>query len=148
MNSTRFRRCALGLATVAALLSASGCGDDSTGTAMKDKDDADPPEAIVCTVGGDYSGTVTAKRTHGATEGDQGKEFGPMRLAVQYLESTGEGTAVTVVVTDSGDRELTRVLYQIGTPLDEVEFQGGHGFTGLHYVTHKDRQLQFWCEPK
>jgi hypothetical protein len=31
------------------------------------------------------------------------------------------------------------------TPLQDVDFAGGHGFTGLLYVDHEGAQLQVWC---
>ncbi|ADD40813.1 hypothetical protein [Stackebrandtia nassauensis] len=133
-------------AMVIAVLSLAACGGEPD-VSKKPADES--PEAVVCEVGGDFSGSVTAEATSGAAEEDwEGEDFGPMNLVVVYLESPTESDAVTVVVRDGDGEELTRNLYQIDTPLDEIEFEGGHGFTGLHYVNHDDAQLQYWCAPK
>ncbi len=68
-----------------------------------------------------------------------------MTFRVRYGGDEFEGYAVSTSVVD-GDQELLDVRYQLGgTSLAEIDFAGGHGFTGLHYVSHDGSLLQFWC---
>ena len=88
--------------------------------------------------------------TFGDEDGQQGLDFADLSLLAQY--SSGEfdnERALRLWVTEAGQTaELTAQLYQLprdGGPLNQ--FIGGHGFTGLNYVTHPDTgaELQFWC---
>ena len=66
-------------------------------------------------------------------------------VVARYGGDEFEGYAVSTSVVD-GDQELLDVRYQLGgTSLAEIDFAGGHGFTGLHYVSHDGSLLQFWC---
>jgi hypothetical protein len=74
-------------------------------------------------------------------------EYETMTLAVAYVGDAPEGRNVTVEVTTSDGDPIVRDLYQIGEMrLTDVEFSGGHGFTGLQYVSHEEAMLQVWCE--
>lgn len=70
-----------------------------------------------------------------------------MTLSVTYVGDAPEGHYVGVTVTTESDEPLVHTLYQLGgTPLDDVDFAGRHGFTGLQYVNHGDALLQVWCK--
>ena len=49
-----------------------------------------------------------------------------------------------IIFFRSDEGEISRVLYQFPHPPENLE--GGHGFTGLHYVKHPngEGELQFW----
>ncbi|MCP5099733.1 MAG: hypothetical protein GY943_29620 [Chloroflexi bacterium] len=75
-------------------------------------------------------------------------------LTIEFRYDDGlesfESRSLLVNVTGEGfsDR-LSSQLYQLTkteAPLNQ--FVGGHGFTGLHYVTHPESgaELQYWCE--
>ncbi|MBB4932922.1 hypothetical protein F4561_003742 [Lipingzhangella halophila] len=137
----------------------SGCGSPA---ASDEEEEAEYPAAITCSafyrpVAGQSAGEereeFTVEREDGpmrSTEdgiaGAVGAEFGELALEVSYTSGAPDGNGVLIIVTDSEGVELTRDLYQMGTPpLAEIEFGGGHGFTGLTYVTHAEAQLQYWC---
>lgn len=114
------------------------------------------PARIECTTYyrplGDESTQGSAEQTlvldvSGNARVSQSAEFEAMRIEFRLDASdVGESTAFTVAVSTPSGEALTSVLYQLGTVrLDAVEFAGGHGFTGLHYVDHQGAQLQFWC---
>lgn len=45
------------------------------------------------------------------------------------------------------DDPLISTLYQLAdVDLAEVDFAGGHGFTGLQYGYHDGAMLQCWCD--
>lgn len=75
-------------------------------------------------------------------------EFATLILEVAFQGDAPEGRNVTVVVTTTDGEPIVRDLYQFtdGTELTN-EFSGGHGFTGLQYVSHDGASLQVWCEP-
>jgi hypothetical protein len=73
-------------------------------------------------------------------------EFERMHLTVTYRGDAPEGRSVDLRIASSAGEPLARTLYQVGaTGLGDVDFAGGHGFTGLHYVDHDGAQLQVWC---
>ncbi len=70
-----------------------------------------------------------------------------------FRENREEAGSLKVWVTLPGDKhELMAVLYQfLEMPYTYTySMEGGHGFTGLHYVYNPTSQaeLQFWCEAK
>lgn len=73
--------------------------------------------------------------------------FETMTFEAAYTGDDGfESPTLSLSVTDDAGEPLTSVLYQLGgVDLRDVQFAGGHGFTGLHYVDHDGAQLQFWC---
>lgn len=73
--------------------------------------------------------------------------FDTMSFRVGYFgPETDDTPSITLSVTASDGTPLASVLYQLGgVDLAVVQFVGGHGFTGLHYVDHEGAQLQFWC---
>jgi hypothetical protein len=74
-------------------------------------------------------------------------DFPTMRFRVSFLGDAPEGRFVSIGVTSVDAQRLLSVLYQLGDQaIDDVDFAGGHGFTGLHYVIHDDALLQFWCD--
>lgn len=145
------------LATLAAIGAlATGCGvaagseDDGLG------EESDLPATVTCSAlyrpdaeqaVGEERETLTVTRSGEPLGAMESAEFAEMTLAVTYIGEAPEGRTVTTVVTDPSGAELARTLYQIGDPaLQNIEFAGGHGFTGLNYVTHGEAMLQFWCE--
>lgn len=147
-------------ALIAAGVLLSGCGSSA---ASGEGEGDDYPAAITCSafyrpVAGQSAGEereeLTVEREDGmmgATEdgivGAVGAEFEELALEVSYTSGAPDGNGVLIIVTDAEGVELTRNLYQMGTPpLAEIEFGGGHGFTGLTYVTHAGAELQYWCE--
>lgn len=114
----------------------------------------EPPDAVSCgvdyrptveTTEGGVDETVVAARTDGPVGQPAEAVFDNMTFRVRYGGDEFEGYAVSTSVVD-GDQELLDVRYQLGgTSLAEIDFAGGHGFTGLHYVSHDGSLLQFWC---
>jgi len=65
---------------------------------------------------------------------------------VTLVDSDFEGQSVSISVQPTGLDGGVTALYQLdGAPRNE--FAGGHGFTGLHYVRHPERDdtFQFFC---
>ena len=90
--------------------------------------------------------TLTVEPTSGPAAEPEALTFPTMTLSVAYLGDAPEGRNVTVTVTTDAGEPLVHTLYQLGEmPLDEIDFAGGHGFTGLQYVDHGDALLQVWC---
>ena len=98
------------------------------------------------TLDGSVDQTVVAARVDGFVDQPQVEAvFENMTFTIRYGGDQFEGYAVSASVID-GDQELVKVLYQLGgTSLADVDFAGGSGFTGLHYVNHDGSLLQFWC---
>lgn len=85
--------------------------------------------------------------TGGPTGGSDTAEFETMTLSVTYRDEAPEGRTVELVVETAAGEPLSRTLYQVGdVPLQDVAFAGGHGFTGLHRVSHAGAELQVWCQ--
>ena len=141
-------------AVVLAAALAGGCG--SSGGPDRDGDGgAALPVAVECgtqyrpdaeQLAGAEDATLRVPRGDGLA-GDSGTlEFDLMTLNVTYRGEGPEGGSVDLVVTTAAGEPLARTLYQVGgTALGQVDFAGGHGFTGLHYVDHQGAQLQVWC---
>lgn len=73
-------------------------------------------------------------------------EFSTMTVEVTFQGEAPEGNNVVVVVETSEGREILRSLYQFTTGSElPTDFAGGHGFTGLNYVSHGPASLQVWC---
>jgi hypothetical protein len=150
-----------GLAALAVLaMVLAGCGAD-----QGEGDDDSPPDrgdgpalpvAVEC--GTQYRPDATqltgaqepelrVEPSAGSTGGAETVEFETMTLSVTYRGDAPEGRTVELVVQTAAGEPLTRTLYQIGDwALQDVAFAGGHGFTGLHYVSHAGAELQVWCE--
>jgi hypothetical protein len=87
------------------------------------------------------------------TDAGEQQELSYQELALHGQYSSGEldgERALRLWVTESGESDPVLVqLYQL--PLDsgpQNQFVGGHGFSGLIYVTDPGSraELQFWCE--
>ena len=113
------------------------------------------PGAVSCSVNyrptaetldGSVDQIVVAARVDGfVDETPVDAVFDNMTFRVRYAGDEFEGYAVSASVID-GDQVVLNVLYQLGgTSLADVDFAGGSGFTGLHYVSHDGSLLQFWC---
>jgi hypothetical protein len=90
--------------------------------------------------------TLTVEPT-GPVAAPETLTFPTMTLSVSYGGDEYEGHSVYVTVTADTGEPLVNTLYQLGgTRLDEVDFAGGHGFTGLQYVSHGEALLQVWCK--
>lgn len=136
--------------------SQAGTATDDTGGPGTGGDggETDLPDAITCgtqyrpdaeQMEGAESPTLTVDRSDDLAGASATHEFPTMTLRVTYVGDAPEGRTVRVSVTaDDGD-PLFETLYQIGTPLQHIEFAGGHGFTGLNYVYHGEAMLQLWC---
>jgi hypothetical protein len=69
-------------------------------------------------------------------------------LDVHYLSDAFEGSSVSVRAAFDG-KALVSWLFQLSTSSPpKNQFVGGHGFTGLVYLTHptKEGDYQFMCE--
>jgi hypothetical protein len=147
---------ALGILAVAL----AGCGADTgetSGEAPTGRDDSPAlPVAVEC--GTHYRPDATqltgaeepelrVERSGGPTGGAETVEFETMTLSVTYRGDAPEGRTVELVVETATGEPLARTLYQIGDMVvQDVAFAGGHGFTGLHYVSHAGAELQVWCQ--
>lgn len=154
------RAAAMGI--VAAVLA--GCGaDDQGGTGDEPPpsrgDGRALPAAVECgtqyrpdatQLTGAQEPVLRVEPSSGPIGGDDGvetAEFETMTLSVTYRGDAPEGRTVELVVETATGEPLWRTLYQIGdTPLQDIAFAGGQGFTGLHYVSHAGAELQVWCQ--
>lgn len=144
MTTTR-RLVAAALVVAAPTLAA--CSDDDGGAAL--------PDEVVCTsqyrpfaesMEGAEERTLTVPRVDATSAEGVGADFALMAIEVRYTGDAPEGRNVLVRVTDRDGGEIATTLYQIGRPgLGDIEFAGGHGFTGLHYVRHEPAMLQYFC---
>lgn len=134
---------------------AEGPSDDDAGEGTEGTEGTDLPDAITCgtqyrpdaeQMEGAESPTLTVERDDDLAGTSATHEFPTMTLTVTYVGDAPEGRTVRVSVTADDDTPLFESLYQIGTPLQDIEFAGGHGFTGLNYVHHGEAMLQVWCE--
>lgn len=99
------------------------------------------------TLDGAEEPTLTVEPSGGLLAEPKTVTFPTMTLSVTYVGDAPEGHYVGVTVTTESDEPLVHTLYQIGgTSLEDVDFAGGHGFTGLQYVNHGDALLQVWCK--
>lgn len=74
-------------------------------------------------------------------------ELGDTRIGVALEESAGGGRRLVVGI-DLGTTEIDDD-FDFGAALHPASLPpGGHGFTGLHYVTHPSSgsELQYWCD--
>jgi hypothetical protein len=134
-----------------------GCGADGTGS-----EDPQPPRAASSTPDAIRCGTQyrpNAENLVGVEEPDLlvervddmnaepvRHEFATMTVEVTFQGEAPEGNDVVVVVETSEGREILRSLYQFTTGSElRTDFSGGHGFTGLNYVSHGAASLQVWC---
>ncbi len=81
---------------------------------------------------------------------DLQQTIGDFNFHIMYLDGSmgGERSLRLSVTPTNSTNELTAQLYQL--PLNSGptnQFVGGHGFTGLTYVTDptSNAELQFWC---
>jgi hypothetical protein len=152
------RRGLAALSVLAAVLAGCGADQGETGDEPPPVGDDGPalPAAVEC--GTQYRPDATqltgaeepelrVERSAGPTGSAETVEFETMTLSVTYRGDAPEGRTVELVVETTAGEPLARTLYQIGdTALQDVAFAGGHGFTGLHYVSHAGAELQVWCE--
>jgi hypothetical protein len=85
-------------------------------------------------------------RVHKAGDG-RTLELGDARIGVQ-LEDNAAGGKRLVVGLDLGTTEIDEE-FDFGAAQHPANLPpGGHGFTGLHYMTHPSSksELQYWCE--
>lgn len=133
-----------------------GCGSQGTDGGSGDSATADLPAAVECgtqyrpdaeQMTGAEDATLRVERGDGLAGGTGTLTFERMTVTVTYTgDDAPEGRSVDLQVTSSGGEPLARTLHQVGTtPLQDVDFAGGHGFTGLLYVDHQGAQLQVWC---
>ncbi|TDE97233.1 hypothetical protein EXU48_03210 [Occultella glacieicola] len=118
---------------------------------------ATPPDAIECAAKyrpqagsdvGEESRTLVVPRIGGAS-GPEVLDFATMTLAARYIGDAPEGRSIDIVVEAANGTRLTSTLFQLDEDESQVsvEFVGGHGFTGLHYVQHDGAELQYTCAP-
>lgn len=111
------------------------------------------PQRIDCTtyyrplgdagIEGAVEETLTLDTGSGEMVATSDIHFPTMSFRASWLD---EDQSVLLAVTTADESQLTSVLYQAaGVDLTAIQFVGGHGFTGLHYVDHEGAQLQFSC---
>lgn len=147
------RRAIAGVVIGAGLIA--GCGSQGTDDRAGDGAGADLPAAVECgthyrpeaeQVAGAEDATLRVERGDGLAGATGTRTFEQMTLTVTYAGDAPEGRSVDLQVTSTSGEPLARTLHQVGaTPLQDVDFAGGHGFTGLLYVDHAGAQLQVWC---
>ena len=129
-----------------------GCSDDSPTTAPPTEQVETLPTAINCgtqyrpnaeSLAGVEEEQFAVERPSGLDGNSNRVAFEELSIEVVYNDRP-DGQDVSVVVAGSDGTELERVLYQLPAALPS--FAGGHGFTGLHYVSTGSAQLQWWCE--
>jgi hypothetical protein len=96
---------------------------------------------------GEERATLTVPRREDPLGAEEEVEFATMALLVTYTGEAPEGRTMSASVTGGDGEQLARHLYQFGEPQpQDITFAGGHGFTGLAYLSHDGAQLQYWCE--
>jgi hypothetical protein len=134
-------------------LALAGCGSDDTDAANTAGPDL--PDTISC--GTQYrpeaeqmtdaeSTTLTVERGDDLLGNRSTETFETMTLEVTYVGDAPEGHSVRIDVTTPDGASVHQALYQVGTPLQDIRFAGGHGFTGLSYIYHDGALLQVWCD--
>ena len=124
-----------------------GCADATVSTPKA--------EQIIChtAIRSSTSRPIEREDTLVFSDADERQELAYQDLVFSAQYDSGEldrERALRLAVTTVGDSEPILVqLYQL--PMDsgpQNQFVGGHGFTGLGYVTHPagEAELQFWCE--
>lgn len=94
---------------------------------------------LECTV----AGSTTRIEPHSESVIDAGAG----ELVVDYA-AAGGSTELAVTITLHVEGTDYSTLYQIdgtGSQLGEGEFQGGHGFTGLHRLRIEGLDIQYYC---
>lgn len=144
----------------ALVAAAAGCGaaqgaQGASGNQGARGDGADLPSRVVCHANyraddsgaGQEDATLEAERSDGTAGAEDSAEFEEMSIALRYIGEAPEGRVISVDVTDAAGDRIARDLYQLGTPaVQDIEFSGGHGFTGLSYVHSGEATLQYRCE--
>jgi hypothetical protein len=130
-----------------------GCSDDDSPTMAPPTEQVETmPTAIHCgtqyrpnaeSLAGAEEERFAVERPSGLDSNSNRVAFEELSIEVVYNDRP-DGQDVSVVVAGSDGMELERVLYQLPAALPS--FAGGHGFTGLHYVSAGSAQLQWWCE--
>lgn len=136
----------------------SACSDDSTSSesAVDGTDDLELPATVEC--GTQYrpdaesladaeERTITVERPSGLDSTQANASFAELRFEIVYRGGP-DGRSVSIVVSSPAGREIERVLYQLAGMDALPSFPGGHGFTGLHYVSAGAAQLQWWCDAR
>lgn len=132
---------------------ATACGSDAPDPAQ-----AAGPMSMTCTIVSrpNVYQAPGAKRTVKIRFGDGEKQqsrtsekSGPFVWTATKSEDEEEGRSLSVKVTVAKtDRIILQTLYQLNRPTPPTNnFDGGHGFTGLHYVIHPktEAELQYFC---
>ena len=153
------------IGAVAALLLAVGlgaCGDDESSaegsTAVADRQtettaSRDAPSRVGCDTqyrpvygnsAGEEEDSVAVVRPNPDEVRDVATlSYRHFDLSITYYDNGHEGPSLFVHVSSPSGADIERVLYQFGT--GRPSFDGGHGFTGLHYVYSEGAELQWWC---
>lgn len=80
---------------------------------------------------------------------DRSVRAGPFRFRAVYYEDRYESSSLsTYVYSNATGRQIEHSLFQFGSPRRLVnQFAGGHGFTGLRYVSDPGSaaELQYFC---
>lgn len=89
---------------------------------------------------------LVVEREDGLIAGGETLEFPTMKLTVTYHGEAPEGRSVSVSVAGEDGVTIVSTLYQLyGVNIADVDFSGGHGFTGLQYVSYGRALLQVSC---
>jgi hypothetical protein len=80
---------------------------------------------------------------------DRALALGQMTLSGYYSSDTFEGSSFNLRAT-AGETQVLGALYQFSRTLPMNQFAGGHGFTGLLYLTHPSDggNYQAFCESR
>lgn len=73
--------------------------------------------------------------------------LGKLDFRGKYFSDQFEGSNFSMNVA-AGEKSVFGSLYQFGNALPANQFAGGHGFTGLIYLTHPTEggDYQLWCQ--
>jgi hypothetical protein len=81
--------------------------------------------------------------------GDLGLELDDLKFTVTFKGDEFEGWTISIQITEKANgKQLVSHLFQLDSNQAVInQFLGGHGFTGLVYVTpvDKNRELQYFC---
>lgn len=89
---------------------------------------------------------LVVERQDGLIADGETLDFPTMKLTVTYHGEAPEGHTVTVSVAGQDGEGIVSTLYQVhGVDIADIDFSGGHGFTGLQYVSHGKALLQVSC---
>lgn len=148
-----------GAETTPAPSTSANAGAGAHGDSDGDSSPTPVPDRIVCgtqyrpdadTTAGATEPTLVVERLDQPPGETETLEFENMTLSVSYMGDTdidGGRTVNIAVYGSSEDDPIASTLYQFGDlDLSEIDYAGGHGFTGLNYIYHEGSMLQVWCE--